>query len=130
MCSSLKNRKQRTQINNYFGSGKKGHFRSSTRLYWWTTIIWPFINDLVLFLVQYFLSNYAKDNNLYNIGNNLELSIIDLQTDFRAITNWFFEIYDTELWEEPLYVHQKKLCRWHIYIQWQKNLKTARKKHF
>lgn len=56
-----------------------------------------FINDLVLLLVQYFLSNYAKDNTLYNTGNNLELSIIDLQTDFRAITNWFFEIYDTEL---------------------------------
>ena len=56
-----------------------------------------FINDLVLFLVQYFLSNYAKDNNLYNTGNNLELSKIDLQTDFRAIINWFFEIYDTEL---------------------------------
>ena len=30
-----------------------------------------FINDLVLFLTQCFLSNYADDNNLYSTGNNL-----------------------------------------------------------
>ena len=40
-----------------------------------------------------FLSNYADDNNLCNTGNNL--ANMDLQTDFWAITNWFFENYMT-----------------------------------
>lgn len=97
MGSSLKNRKQRTQINNYFGSGKKVILGVPQDSIDEPLLFDLFINDLVLLLVQYFLSNYAKDNTLYNTGNNLELSIIDLQTDFRAITNWFFEIYDTEL---------------------------------
>lgn len=97
MGSSLKNRKQRTQINNYFGSGKKVILGVPQDSIDGPLLFDLFINDLVLLLVQYFLSNYAKDNTLYNTGNNLELSIIDLQTDFRAITNWFFEIYDTEL---------------------------------
>ena len=50
-----------------------------------------FINNLVLFLTQCFLNNYADNYNLYSTGNNLELAKIDLQRNFRAIKNWFFE---------------------------------------
>ena len=46
-----------------------------------------FINDLVLFFTQCFLSNYADDNNLNSTGNNLELAKMDLQTDFKATAN-------------------------------------------
>ena len=49
-----------------------------------------FINDLVLFLTQCFLSNYADDNNLYSTGNNFESAKLNLQTDVRTLTNWFF----------------------------------------
>ena len=69
-----------------------------------------FINDLVLFLTQCFLSNYADANNLYNTGNNLELAEMDLQTDSRAITNWFFENYMILNSEKGHYVYIGKNC--------------------
>ena len=67
-----------------------------------------FVNDLVLLLTQYFLSNYEVNKNLYSTYNNHELARMNLQTDFRAITNWFFENYDTELWEMLLYEYLNK----------------------
>ena len=39
------------------------------------------------------LSYFSDDNNLYSTGNNLELPKEDLQTDFRTITNFYFENY-------------------------------------
>ena len=46
----------------------------------------------LLMTLSYFF-NYADDNNIYSTRNNLELAKMDLQTDFRAITDWFFENY-------------------------------------
>ena len=78
-------------MHNYFSSRKKviaGVSRGSIDR---PLLFDLFINDLVLFITQCFLSNYADDNSLYSTGNNLELAKMDLQTDFRALTNWFFE---------------------------------------
>ena len=93
MCNYLQNRKQRRQINNCFSSVKKVIVGVPQGSINGSLLFDLLINDLVLFLAQCFLSNYADDNNLYSMGNNLELAKIDLQTGFRAITNCFFENY-------------------------------------
>ena len=93
MCSYLKNRKQRMQINNYFRSEKKVIARVPQGSIDGPLLFDLFLNDLVLFLPQYLLNKCAGDNNLLRTEHNLELAKIDLQTDFKAITNWFFENY-------------------------------------
>ena len=52
-----------------------------------------FINDLVLFLPERFLSNYADDNNLYSIGKELNIIKEKLRKVFKVVTDWFFENY-------------------------------------
>ena len=81
-----------------------------------------FIDDLVLFLTQCFLSNYADDNDLYSTVNNLELAKMDLQTDFRAIANWFFENYMILNSEKCHYMCIGKNCAddVHVSTQWSK----------
>ena len=49
-----------------------------------------FINDLVLFLSEKILSNYADNNNLHSIGKKLNIIKEKLQKDFTVITDWFF----------------------------------------
>ena len=50
-----------------------------------------FINDLVLFLTETMLSNYADDNNLFSIGRDLNKVKDTLAKDFGIVTNWFYE---------------------------------------
>ena len=50
-----------------------------------------FINDLVLFLTETMLSNYADDNNLFSIGRGLNKVKDTLAKDFGKVTNWFYE---------------------------------------
>ena len=52
-----------------------------------------FINDLVFFIEQYALSNYADDNNLSISGEDKELIKSMLSSDFMIVENWFFENY-------------------------------------
>ena len=90
MCSYLKNRKQRTQINNNFSSEK--HIIAGVPQ---GSIDGPrlfnlFMNDLIFFITT-FLSNYADDNSLYNRGKDLELIKSVLVNDFRAVKEWFYE---------------------------------------
>ena len=84
MCSYLKSRIQRTQINIYFSleinviAGVPQDY-----LIYIINIIYIilfylitfdlFINDLILFLTQFFSSIYKDSNNLYSTGDNLEL---------------------------------------------------------
>ena len=44
-----------------------------------------FINGLVIFLSETFLSNYADDNNLYSIGEELNIIKEKLQKDFKLV---------------------------------------------
>ena len=50
-------------------------------------------NDLVLFLSESFLSNYADDNNLYGTGKELNIIKEKRHKDFKVVTDWFFENY-------------------------------------
>ena len=52
-----------------------------------------FINDLVFFIEQCTLSNYADDNNLSISGEDKELIKSMLSSDFMIVENWFFENY-------------------------------------
>ena len=52
-----------------------------------------FTNDLVLFLSETFVSNYADDSNLYSIGKELNIIKEKLRKDFKVVTDWFFENY-------------------------------------
>ena len=50
------------------------------------------IIDLVLFLSETFLSNYADDNNLYSIGKKLNIIKEKLRKDFKVVNDWLLEI--------------------------------------
>ena len=73
MKSYLKNRKQKVQINIEVSSERdviagvlQGSIDGPLHLN-------LFINDLIFFIEQYTLSNYADDNNLLNSGEDKEL---------------------------------------------------------
>ena len=71
MCNYLKNRKQRVQTNNNFNAAKTviaGVLQGSID---GPLLFNLFINDLVLFLTETVLSNYADDNNLYIIEKDI-----------------------------------------------------------
>ena len=68
MCSNLKDRRQAVQMNNNFSSYKKVQVGVPQGSIDGPLLFNLFINDLVLFLSETFLSNYADDNNLYGIG--------------------------------------------------------------
>ena len=50
-----------------------------------------FINDLFLFICFSTLSNFADDNNLFATGTDIQLINKTLLSDFRAVSNWFYE---------------------------------------
>ena len=88
--SYLKNRKQRTQINNNFSSEKKliaGFPQGSIE---GLLILNLFTNDLIFFTTT-FLNIDADDNSLYNTGKDIELVKSVLVNDFRAVAEWFYE---------------------------------------
>ena len=52
-----------------------------------------FINDSVLFLTDFVLSNYTEDYNLDSKGKDRDIIKNLLRKDFRALAEWFFENY-------------------------------------
>ena len=48
---------------------------------------------MIFFLSKSYLSNYADDNNLYNIGKDRDIVKELLKKDFRVVTEWFYENY-------------------------------------
>ena len=84
MCSYLKNRRQRVQINNNFSATKTvivGIPQGSTN---GPLLFNLFINDPALFLTKTMLSNYADDNNLLSIGKDInkvkDFGIVTMKT--------------------------------------------------
>ena len=49
------------------------------------------VNNVLLFLTETFLSNYAHDNSLLKMGRDLEFGEFALRKDF--ITYWFYQDY-------------------------------------
>ena len=90
MCSYLKNRKERVKINNNFSATKSviaGFPQGSID---GPLLFKLLINDLVLFLTESMLSNYADDNNLFSIRRDLNKVKDTLAKDFGIVTNWFY----------------------------------------
>ena len=90
MCSYLKNRKRRTQINNNFRSIKKVIAGVSQGSIDGPLLFNLFINDLIFFITT-FLSSNADDNSLYNTGKDIKLVKSVLVNDFRVVKEWFYE---------------------------------------
>ena len=91
ICSYLKDRRQRVQINNKFCSLKEviaGVPQSSID---GLLLFNLFINDIFLFICFSTLSNYVDDNNLFATGTAIQLINQMLLSDFRAVNNWFHE---------------------------------------
>ena len=91
MCSYLKNRRQRVQINNKFSSLKEVIARVPQGSIDGPLLFNLFINGLFLFICFSTLSNYADDNNLFATGTDIQLINQMFLSDFRAVNNWFYE---------------------------------------
>ena len=91
MCSYLKNRRQRVQINNKFSSLKEVIAGVPQGSIDGPLLFNLFINDLFLFICFSTLSNYAGDNNLFATGTDIQLINQMLLSDFRTVNNWFYE---------------------------------------
>ena len=91
MCSYLKNRRQRVQINNKFSSLKEVIAGVPQGSIDGPLLFNLFINDLLLFSCFSTLSNYADDNNLFATGTDIKLTNQMLLSDFRTVNNWFYE---------------------------------------
>ena len=85
MCSYLKNRRRAVQININFSSYKKVQAGVPQGSIDGPLLFNLFINGLVIFLSETFLSNYADDNNLYSIGEELNIIKEKLQKDFKLV---------------------------------------------
>ena len=91
VCSYLKNRRQRVQINNKFSSLKEVIAGVPQGSIDGPLLFNLFINDLFLFICFSTLSNYADDNNLFATGTDIQLINQMFLSDFRAVNNWFYE---------------------------------------
>ena len=95
MCSYLKNRRQRAQINNKFSSLREVIAGVPQSCINGLLLFNLFINDLFLFICFSTLSNYADDDNLFATGADIQLINQMLLSSFRAENNWFYEYFMT-----------------------------------
>ena len=73
MCSFLKNRRQRVEINNKFSSLKELMGRVPQGFIDGPLLFNLFINDFFLFICFSTLGNYADDNDLFTTGADIQL---------------------------------------------------------
>ena len=91
MCSYLKNRRQRFQIDNKLNSLKEVIAEVPQGSIDAPLLFSVFINDLFLFIRVSVLNNYADDNNLSTTKANIQLMKQMLLSDFRTVNNWFMK---------------------------------------
>ena len=91
MHSYLNNRKQQVQINNKFSSESTVIAGVPQGSIDGPLLFNLYVNDLVFFIQYCTLSNYAADNNLFSISKNKDQVKTFLSSDFKIISNWFYE---------------------------------------
>ena len=91
MCSYLKNRRQRFQIDSKLNSLKEVIAEVPQGSIDAPLLFSVFINDLFLFIRVSVLNNYADDNNLSTTKANIQLMKQMLSSDFRTVNNWFMK---------------------------------------
>lgn len=87
----MKNRKQRAQLDNNCGTTKAAIAGVPEGFIDGPLLFNLFINDLVLFLTEIMLSNYANDYNLLSIGKDIDKIKAIPAKDFGTVTYWFHE---------------------------------------
>ena len=91
MCSYLKNRKYRVQINSTFNAAKTIITAVSKSSIDGPLLFNLFMNDLVLFQTETMLSSYVDDNNLFSIEKDVGKVKYTPAEDLGIVTNWFYE---------------------------------------
>ena len=87
----MKNRKQRAQLDNNCATTKAAIAGVPEGFIDGSLLFNLFINDLVLFLTEIMLSNYANDYNLFSIGKDIDKIKAISAKDFGTVTYWFHE---------------------------------------
>ena len=91
MCSYLKNRKQRVEINNNFSAPKTVMAGAPQGSIDGSLLFNLFINEIVLFLRETMLRNYADDNNQFSIGKDINKVNDTLAKGFEIMTYCFYK---------------------------------------
>ena len=91
MCSYLKNRRQRVQINNKFSSLKEAIAGVPQGSIDGPHLFNLFINDLFLFICFSTLSNFTDKNSFFATGTDIQLINQMLLSDWIGLNNWLYE---------------------------------------
>ena len=120
MCSYMKNRRRRVQMNNKFGSLKEVIAGIPQGSIDGLLLFNLFINDLFLFICFSTLSNYTDDNNLFTTETDIQLINQMLLSDFRTVSNWFYENFMIlKSWKMPFYVYWQGHSWQRCFLLWQ-----------